>query len=166
MPQSDILEILLTHDAWATRQMLDACAKLTDAQLHQGFAIGPGSLHDTTLHMLGSMRLWTQVLAGQQPQPRLDQDGRRRSPAELLALLDTCAPEFAAQACRRPLAEMVSRTREGKTHQFTRGAVIAQVLTHGMHHRAQCLNMLRQLGVQPLPPSSVIEWARMDDRSA
>ena len=27
-----------------------------------------------------------------------------------------------------------------------------------MHHRAQCLNMLRQLGVTPLPPSSVAEW--------
>jgi uncharacterized damage-inducible protein DinB len=31
-------------------------------------------------------------------------------------------------------------------------------MTHGMHHRAQCLNMLRRLGVQPLPPSSVAEW--------
>jgi uncharacterized damage-inducible protein DinB len=32
------------------------------------------------------------------------------------------------------------------------------VATHGMHHRAQCLNMLRQLGVNPLPPISVLEW--------
>jgi uncharacterized damage-inducible protein DinB len=63
-----------------------------------------------------------------------------------------------------PLEEMVTRRlRDGKTLQLTRGAVLAQVATHGMHHRAQCLNMLRQLGVSPLPPSSVVEWTRLGD---
>jgi uncharacterized damage-inducible protein DinB len=41
---------------------------------------------------------------------------------------------------------------------LSRGGVITHVATHGMHHRAQCLNMLRQLGVTPLPKSSVVEW--------
>jgi uncharacterized damage-inducible protein DinB len=56
------------------------------------------------------------------------------------------------------------RVRDGRTIELTRGAVLAQVVTHGMHHRAQCLNMLRQLGVTPLPASSVVEWAVMGDR--
>ena len=65
---------------------------------------------------------------------------------------------------RRPLEEMVTRrTRDGKILQLTRGAVLGQVTTHGMHHRAQCLNMLRRLGVQPLPPSSVAEWTWLGD---
>jgi uncharacterized damage-inducible protein DinB len=38
-----------------------------------------------------------------------------------------------------------------------------QVTTHAMHHRAQCLNMLRHLGVTPLPPSSVAEWTWLAD---
>ena len=46
---------------------------------------------------------------------------------------------------------------------FARGAVITHVTTHGMHHRAQCLNMLRQLGVEQLPPSAVVEWVFMAD---
>jgi uncharacterized damage-inducible protein DinB len=57
----------------------------------------------------------------------------------------------------------VKRTRDGKEYSFTRGVVITHVATHGMHHRAQCLNMLKHLGVSPLPPSSVTEWARMAD---
>jgi len=36
--------------------------------------------------------------------------------------------------------------------------VITHVTTHGMHHRAQCLNMLRHVGVNPLPQSSVLQW--------
>jgi len=34
-----------------------------------------------------------------------------------------------------------------------------------MHHRAQCLNMLRQLGVDPVPPSAVVEWIMMVDQA-
>jgi uncharacterized damage-inducible protein DinB len=49
---------------------------------------------------------------------------------------------------------------------MTRGAVLAHVTTHGTHHRAQCLNMLRRLGVNPLPPSSVAEWTWMGDTQA
>jgi uncharacterized damage-inducible protein DinB len=44
--------------------------------------------------------------------------------------------------------------------------VLTHVTTHGMHHRAQCLNMLRQLGVTPLPPSSVTEWTWMGEEKA
>jgi uncharacterized damage-inducible protein DinB len=164
MPTSNIQEILLAHDSWATRQILEAFAKLTEDQFHQRFDMGPGSLHDTTTHILGAMRAWTQTLAAQEPGSRLEHGGRR-SPAELLVLLDQCAREFAAEAHRRPLDETASRVREGKTYHFTRGAILAHVATHGMHHRAQCLNMLRHLGVKPLPPSSVTEWSMMADPS-
>jgi uncharacterized damage-inducible protein DinB len=158
MPKSDPLEILLAFDQWATRQILEACTPLRDEQFHQRFEIGPGSLHAATTHILGAMQIWTQILAGQEPGPRLEEDGRKRTPAELMALLESYTRNLAEQAHRRPLEETVSRVRDGKTYHFTRGSVLMQVLTHGMHHRAQCLNMLRHLGVKPLPPSSVTEW--------
>ena len=157
MATSDPLKILLAHDQWATRQILDACSKLSEEQFHQRFEIGPGSLHDTITHMLGAMQRWTQLLMGQEMAARLEADGRR-SVGELVGLLEVCAKELAGEANRLPLDATVSRTREGKVYQFTRGAVLTHVATHGMHHRAQCLNMLKQLGVKPLPLSSVAEW--------
>jgi len=161
MSTADILEILLSHDQWATEQILDACATLTDEQFHQSFPIGPGSLHDTITHMLGAMQTWTQTLSGKQLGSRVDQDGKKRTLAELQALAKSCYREFALEAHQRPLDEMVSRQRAGKTFQYSRAVVVAHVATHGMHHRAQCLNMLRHLDVKPLPPSSVAEWSRM-----
>jgi uncharacterized damage-inducible protein DinB len=67
------------------------------------------------------------------------------------------------RACGRgPLEEPATRRMwDGRTLQVTRGAIPIQVTTQGMHHRAPCLNMLRQLGVTPLPPSSVAEWTWM-----
>ena len=162
MATSDPQAILLAHDRWATRQILETCDKLTPDQFHKRFEMGPGSLHDTTTHILGAMRAWTQILQGEQPGPRLETGGHR-SAAELLQLLEECADAFAAEVRRLPLAQTVARIRDGKTYTFTRGAVLAQVTTHGMHHRAQCLNMLRQLGVSPLPKSSVAEWTWVED---
>jgi uncharacterized damage-inducible protein DinB len=166
MAKSDPLEILLAHDQWATRQILEACSRLTSEQFHQRFDIGPGSLHDTNRHILGAIQTWIYTLRQMELGPRVDQDSERRTPVELLSLLESITSELSAEAHRLPLNEIVSRTREGKTYQFTRAAVLMHVLTHGTHHRAQCLNMLRHLGVKPLPPSSVAEWSRMVDSAS
>jgi uncharacterized damage-inducible protein DinB len=161
MPTSNPLDILLAHDRWATTQILNACAKLTPAQLQQRFEMGPGSLHDTITHMLAAAQFWGDLLAGREMRPRLE--GTQRSVSELLQLLDQISTDLALSASAKPLDETVTRVRDGKTYVFTRGVVFTHVATHGMHHRAQCLNMLRHLGVKPLPPSSVTEWSWMAD---
>jgi uncharacterized damage-inducible protein DinB len=164
MAASDPLQILLSHDLWATRQVLDASSKLTEDQFHRRFEIGHGSLHDTLGHIIAVVRALTDTLADDEPRPRLESVGQRRSPGQLRSLLDESYSQFTAEARRRPLDETVSRrTRDGKVLVMTRGAVLVHVTTHGTYHRAQCMNMLRQLGVKPLPPSSVAEWTWMGD---
>ena len=165
--ESDPLQILMSHDRWATAQILDACGKLPDEQFHRRFDIGPGSLHDTLTHVVTVVRLFAETFAGVEPRPRLDTDGQRRTPEQLRGLLDESWRDLAAEARRRPLEETISRTtRDGRTLTMTRAAALAHVVTHGMHHRAQCLNMLRRLGVTPLPPSSVAEWTWRGDAQA
>jgi uncharacterized damage-inducible protein DinB len=161
MPASNPLDILLAHNQWATRQVLLACEKLTSEQFHQQFPIGTGSLHDAVTHILSAMRAWNDMLAGHAARPRLE--GTRRTVGELLAWLDELSMELSRSATAFPLEHLVTATRGGKEYTFTRGGILTHVTTHGMHHRAQCLNMLRQLGVDPLPPSSVLEWMRTVD---
>jgi uncharacterized damage-inducible protein DinB len=154
MPASDPTELLLVTNEWANRNIIDAARQLDDEQWHRTFEIGPGSLHDTILHILSAMRGWGNLLAGREQQPPL---AGRYTIDELGRMHDTLAADFANSARRHPLHEVVSGERGGRTFSFTRGAVITHVTTHGMHHRAQCLNMLRQLGVKQ-PQSAVIEW--------
>lgn len=163
MPTSNPLDILLEHDQWATHQILLACEKLSPEQFAHKFDIGPGSLQATITHMLSAINAWTDTLAQQPQRARLDQSGVKYSPAELIRLLDETEREFMTIARAHPLDQIVKRTREGKEYAFTRAVVITHVTTHGMHHRAQCLNMLKHLGVTPLPPSSVTEWSRIVD---
>lgn len=158
MSMSNPLDILLAHDHWATGQIIQACTALPADKFHQKFEMGPGSLHATIAHILGAMQGWIDMLAQREQRPRLDASGVNYSPDQLRTALDELAAERDTLARARPLDEMVSRERGGKVYSFTRGAVLTHVTTHAMHHRAQCLNMLRQLGVNPLPPSSVLEW--------
>lgn len=164
MAKSDPVEILLTQNRWATRNLIEACAGLSDEQFHQKFPMGVGSLHDTVTHVLGAMRGWGDLLAGRDQRPRLE--GETRSTEDLLALLDESSDDLEASAAAHPVDELVTGARGGRSYTFTRGGVLAHVTTHGMHHRAQCLNMLRQLGVDPLPPSAVVEWMLMADTPA
>jgi len=165
MPSSDPVQILLAHNHWATRSVLDACAKLSDDQLDREFDMGLKTIRATMTHVLGAMRGWGDLLAQRDQRDRLEADDAR-SPVHLLELLDEIGADILASIENKPLNEMLSGERGGKTYSFTRGAVLTHVTTHGMHHRAQALNMLRHLGVDPVPPSSVMEWVFMVDTAA
>ncbi len=157
MPSTDPAAILISSNRWANEQLLDSCAPLTTEQFHQEFEMGLGSLHATATHILGAMRGWSDLLAGRTQRDRLEAGGPY-TVADLRSLHADIADDFAALATAYPHEESVSGERGGRTYTFTRGAVLTHVTTHGMHHRAQCINMLRQLGADSLPKSAVLEW--------
>ncbi len=149
-------EVLLTHDTWATNHLLDACESLTHEQFHQQFEMGLGSLHDTIAHILGAMRGWADMLTAREPRNRIEEGGPYTI-KQLRALLADVTDEFAKATAAHPFDDIATAERGGKSYAFQRGGVLVHVATHSMHHRAQCLNMLRHLGVEQ-PPSSVMEW--------
>jgi len=163
MPASDPLEILLAHDLWATKTFLTVCEKLPPEQFARKFDMGPGSLQATLTHILGAMQTWTDTLMGRPLSQRVDQNGQQYAPAQLLDMQQQLAAAFASAVRIEPLEKIAKRVRDGKEFTFTRGVIVMQVLTHAMHHRAQCLNMMKQIGVHPLPPSSVAEWSRLGE---
>jgi uncharacterized damage-inducible protein DinB len=167
MAPSDPLLIVLEHNAWATHEVLRACTALGDEQWHQRFEMGPGSLHDTLTHVVGAMFRWADRIDGppRAVRPSIE-DGSRRTPADLGALLERAAADLAASAERaqeRGLETALDVTLGSQTYRFTLGAMLVHATTHGMHHRAQCLNMLRQLAVpgasDQLPEIDVLDWA-------
>lgn len=145
----DALDLLLRHNAWATREVLRACESLDDTQWHRRFDMEPGSLHDTLTHIVGAMFRWADRIDGppRALRPSIE-DSTQRTPAELLALLGEAATDLDASAARarqRGLDTVARVTFAGTPFHFTLNAMLVHVTTHGMHHRAQCLNMLRRL---------------------
>jgi uncharacterized damage-inducible protein DinB len=157
---SDPLSALLGHNHWATHKVLGLCAGLTPEQFHQQFEIGFGSLHDTLRHMLECTRSWSTYIAALPTRPSVKPADQRFSLDEFAALLDETTEELRIliDESQGRLGELIYATLGGKQYPFTRGVALTHVLVHGTHHRAQCLNMLRRLGVANLPDIDVNDW--------
>lgn len=175
---SDPNHILIASDAWGTRLLLRHCAGLSREQFHRRFEIGLGTLHETFTHIISASRRWTDRLAVRTVRPMLNAvpgraspgaDVRERSVDELLALLDEAEQDLSRVVVRDPgwLASTLSVEWPGadgvvKTYTFSRAAVVVHLTTHGYHHRAQALNMLRHLNVpgvsDKLPEPSAVDW--------
>ncbi len=172
---ADPLDILLRHDHWGTRRVLEICATLTPEQFERKFEIGPGSLHNTLAHMIGAMRRWADRIAGRVLRPSIDalRSGATEAwvytPQELMGLLDEAATDLAVIATEARLPggvglESIFEVQFGPTlYRFTRGVALVHIATHGMHHRAQCMNMIRHLGLTglsaaELPEIGVCDW--------
>ena len=158
----DILDRLLKHDAWATRQLLLHCRDLTDEQLNQHFDLGHETLRTTLAHIIENMEVWTDLMNGQPAPPDMEPKARAESVDGLIERLDAAAVDFAAQARKMTdegrLDEWWIDTLDDPPTTKTYGSTIAHVITHSMHHRGEALHMLRRLGVEDLIEGDVLDW--------
>jgi uncharacterized damage-inducible protein DinB len=178
---SDPLDIMLSHHRWSNHELLVACRPLSTAQFHQLFPIGlgdKGGLHRNITHMISAAGRWADRIRTIEPMraplepfmfaPPPDQpqaDARDRTPDELIELnqrfcddLEDAARFSRAAGLGSTFSTIIPATGGPKTYTYTRAAALTHVLMHSHYHRAQCLNMLRQLGVTVLPLTSVTEW--------
>jgi uncharacterized damage-inducible protein DinB len=157
----DLLDRLLGHDAWTTRQILMRCRELDDAQLQHPFDLGHETVYDTLVHMIGNVRTWTDLM-NDVPIVRGDSEWERLSVEEFIARHDATYADFAALARRiRDEGRLdnlwVDKLDDPPTEK-TYGGAIAHVITHNMHHRGELLHMLARLGVADLPEGDVLGW--------
>lgn len=155
----DLLDRLLGHDAWTTRQLLDLCAPLSDEQLDRQFDIGLRSLRATLDHIIYNMEVWSALMAHVPVERPSD-----KSVAGMIARLDATAARF-----RDVSRDIADRNAWNETWldyldsppvERSYGTTIAHVLTHSMHHRAQVLYLLRLTGVPKLPEGDPFSWEK------
>ena len=156
----DLLDRLLGHDAWTTRQLLLRCRELSDEQLDREFDIDHESVRSILQHMIGNVEVWTALMRGTLV-ARTDPSARP-SIDEFLARHDAASADFAALARDVAAADRfddlwVDRLDDPPTEK-TYGGAIGHVLTHNMHHRAHLLLMLGRLGLTDLPEGDLLGW--------
>jgi uncharacterized damage-inducible protein DinB len=161
---ADIAERLLGHNEWATRLVLEHCRPLSPEQFTRKLEIGPGSLHDTLLHTVGAMERWADRIGERELRPSIEDEDRTWTPDEIIARLAEAADDLGAVIRTVIEEDRVNEQMEvrirgyAEPFVFTRGTAFVHVMTHGVHHRAQTLNMMRQLGVDDIPDVDAVDW--------
>ncbi len=153
----DIVDRLLGHDAWTTRQLLLRCRELSDLQMNQQFDIGDRSLHQTFEHLIACMESHTDLMLSRWLNVPYRDDESIEGMLVRLTIVSKDFAEFTSRVQREGRAdEMVSNS--DKTWRGSLGSVIAHLITHSMHHRSQIMYMLNQLGVQNVIEGDALGW--------
>src|SRR4051794_12004064 len=90
----DLLDRLLGHDAWTTRELLRVSGGLIDEQLDREFDIGHRTVRRTFQHIIRNMEVWSGMMVGED----LRAGGERavgQSIGELTGRLDASAAKLA-----------------------------------------------------------------------
>lgn len=158
----DILDRLLGHDLWTTRQLLLRCRELTAEQLERRFDIGHATLRETLVHLIRNVEVWTDLMHERPARPAPSPEQSAESVEGLIERLDAAAADFGSLARRIAdagrLDELWTDTLDEPPSQKTFGGAIAHVITHNMAHRSEILHMLQRLGVQNLIEGDVLSW--------
>lgn len=181
---ADLIRRLHQHRMWVNHGLLEVVRPLTDDQIRQPFAIGQGSVWRTLTHLLAAEYVWLEALLGNES-PVMPGDVVGKLPGNQEG--EGAIPSFDELASRweeldqrwnvyldtltdDDLDEIVYKTSTssglGKRHGTRRADILLHVCTHAQYTTAQLLNMLRQLGVSPLPDVMLISLARQEATSA
>ncbi len=144
------LRDLFNYGDWANARLWSIAADLNDEQMDRAFEMGEGSLRKTLAHVYGAERAWYERCevpdAGTLPRSRDThtladiRDAAQRLGAVRNGWLDAMTDGG--------LTREITYTRDGQSYRHPLSDVLLHVCNHGIHHRAQALNMLRRLGIK------------------
>ncbi len=142
------LQDLFGYGAWANDCIWQTAADLNDVQMDRAFEMGEGSLRKTLAHVYGAERAWYEHCEG----PDASALPRSRNTHTLAEIRDAAQrlgdlrSGWLNAMTDGDLTREITYTRDSHTYTHLLGDVLLHVCNHGIHHRAQALNMLRRLG--------------------
>ena len=140
----------LGHHSWATEQLLDRCAALSDEELTRHIPAIYGSTLDTVRHLVDADNWYLWCISGGDLGVK-DFDAHGLPLAALRPVATATAAGWVEIAGRGldPDAEIVVHHADGRVSSATVGIRLAQVLHHGSDHRSQISTALTVLGHAP-----------------
>jgi len=151
------------YNKWANQKLLETISRLTEAQQHQEIISSFPGIFKTLLHLLDAEGIWWQrlKLAEKIERPSDHFSGNFEALQKKLLLQSGQWYEWVANASDNQL-QHVFAYQNSKREQFKQpvNEVLIHLFNHGTYHRGQLVTMLRQLGIEKIPPTDFIEWCR------
>jgi uncharacterized damage-inducible protein DinB len=150
------------HHVWATLQVIDACAGLSDEQLATVVPGTYGSILATVRHVVGA-DAWYLFTLTDGRSATIDEDALGLP--ELRAVMERNGSAWSRIVGEglHPDRVIVRRRDDGSETHALIGIRIAQALHHGTDHRSQVCTALTSLGLVP-PEIDVWAFAWVNDR--
>jgi uncharacterized damage-inducible protein DinB len=164
--QKSMKEILVrfsSFNVWANQLLLNAILQLPEEKQTVITPSSFPSLYKTVLHMWDAESIWWQRMKLQERVviPSENFAGDMQELSSQLLRQNRQWNEWVVSAHEHML-DHVFQYQNSKREQFKQPIyeMLLHVFNHGTYHRGQLITMMRQLGVEKLPQTDFIAWAR------
>lgn len=152
------LRALVDYDAASNEQLLDAAAGLSDADLDASYGPGFPTIRANLSHMLTAQNVWLSRWTRKPPAP-----ANASSLDELRATFEASHAAIRAYVGARTAEDLVAPVEyvdsRGVAHAERLWVLVAHVVNHGTHHRAETGLLLAAHGRSP-GDMDFVYWAR------
>jgi uncharacterized damage-inducible protein DinB len=138
------LELVLRHNAWANRALLEFCSGLDRVALDRGTPGTYGTLLSTIQHIVSGEQWYLELLSGEAIGMPVDEKVPRP-----LAELQEIASRTGARAIELASTDDADRPIIVDGKEWTAGVIYAQIVHHGNEHRSQVKSILGANGIEP-----------------
>ena len=159
----ELLKQYAAYNCWASQRIIDVLLTLPEEKQMAEVPSSLNSLYKTVLHMWDAESIWWQRMKMQERLVVQSENfmGNLQDAANGLLNQSKLWNDWVNNASDLSL-EHVFQYYNNKKEYFKQPVyqMIQHVFNHGTYHRGQLINMLRQLGIEKLPATDFIIWAR------
>lgn len=159
----ELLKQYAAFNIWATQKIAEVILSLPEAKQRQEMPSSYSSLYTTLLHMWDAESIWWQRLKLQERiiVPNQVFTGTTKELVDSLHQQSKQWEDWISNASDLSI-EHVFQYQTFSKEQFKQPTwqMLLHVFNHATYHRGQLVNMLRQLGVEKIPATDFIIWAR------
>ena len=150
-------------NAWAHRRLMELILTLSAEQQHQEIPSSFSSLYKTVLHVWGSEKIWWTRVLGEKVFSREDPfQGSMPACADALMEQDRNWLHWVEKQNESFLKEEMSyKNLKGEEFSDPYFQIVMHLFNHATYHRGQLVTLLHQVGVEKIPATDFIVWARM-----
>jgi uncharacterized damage-inducible protein DinB len=138
------LDLVLRHNAWANRTLIEFCATLDRNALDRATPGTYGTLLATLQHIVSGEQWYIELLTGEV----IGAPVKETEPRPLEDLLDI-ASRTGERAIELAMRDDADRRVVVDGKPWAAGVIYAQIVHHGNEHRAQAKSILGANGIEP-----------------
>lgn len=152
------------YNLWANTTINESIILLNHEQQHREVTSSFSSLYKTIFHVWGAEKLWLMRLNLEQP-AKAPPDEFNHSAMALAKAWKELDQQWIQKIEGLDNEALLSNLtyRNLKGDQFSQPVyqIIHHLFNHGTYHRGQLVTMLRQVGLEKIPSTDFIAWARI-----
>jgi uncharacterized damage-inducible protein DinB len=139
---------MFRYNAWANRELFEACRSLTKEQLDTQIQGISGSVSELLTHIAGGQQTFVLRTKGRQHEGELGRQSDWPGIETVIQIVDSTSNELIAIAEQLEEDEEVGLSYQGKTYRYPKRFFLVHAMEHSTEHRTEVKIALAHLGIE------------------